>query len=64
MLVSELRFNLADVAGVRFAVSPANETVMSMWALAEPVATRCTCSGSTVPGRRCAAPRWPIGSAR
>ncbi|MCT2279966.1 DUF5937 family protein [Micromonospora chalcea] len=35
--MSELRFNLADVAGVRFAVSPANETVMSMWALAEPV---------------------------
>lgn len=35
--MSELRFSLADVAGVRFAVSPANETVMSMWALADPV---------------------------
>ncbi|MET7669020.1 ArsR/SmtB family transcription factor [Micromonospora luteifusca] len=37
MRVSELRFSLADVAGVRLAVSPANETVMSMWALASPV---------------------------
>ncbi|MFG1916592.1 ArsR family transcriptional regulator [Micromonospora sp. NPDC048898] len=35
--MSELRFCLADVAGVRLAVSPANETVMSMWALADPV---------------------------
>ncbi|GLZ62109.1 ArsR family transcriptional regulator [Micromonospora sp. NBRC 107095] len=35
--VSELRFNVADVAGVRLAVSPVNETVMSMWALASPV---------------------------
>ncbi|MET8310394.1 ArsR family transcriptional regulator [Micromonospora sp. NPDC005173] len=35
--MSELRFSLADVAGVRLAVSPANETVMSMWALADPV---------------------------
>ncbi|MEU1586013.1 ArsR family transcriptional regulator [Micromonospora sp. NPDC005710] len=35
--MSELRFSLADVAGVRLAVSPANETVMSMWALASPV---------------------------
>ncbi|MFI6261338.1 hypothetical protein [Micromonospora sp. NPDC051006] len=35
--MSELRFSPADVAGVRFAVSPANETVMSMWALADPV---------------------------
>ncbi|SCL66699.1 ArsR/SmtB family transcription factor [Micromonospora chersina] len=35
--MSELRFSLADVAGVRFAVSPANETVMSMWALGDPV---------------------------
>jgi DNA-binding transcriptional ArsR family regulator len=35
--VSELRFSLADVAGVRLAVSPVNETVMSMWALASPV---------------------------
>ncbi|MDO3687388.1 MarR family transcriptional regulator [Micromonospora sp. C28ISP2-4] len=34
--MSELRFTLADVAGVRFGVSPANETVMSMWALADP----------------------------
>ncbi|WLS47217.1 helix-turn-helix domain-containing protein [Micromonospora profundi] len=37
MRVSELRFSLADVAGVRLAVSPVNETVMSMWALASPV---------------------------
>ncbi|WP_039907089.1 ArsR/SmtB family transcription factor [Micromonospora lupini] len=37
MRVSELRFSLADVAGVRLVVSPANETVMSMWALADPV---------------------------
>ncbi|WP_141714824.1 ArsR/SmtB family transcription factor [Micromonospora mirobrigensis] len=37
MRVSELRFSLADVAGVRLAVSPVNETVMSMWALADPV---------------------------
>ncbi|MFG1869978.1 ArsR/SmtB family transcription factor [Micromonospora arborensis] len=37
MSVSELRFSLADVAGVRLAVSPVNETVMSMWALASPV---------------------------
>lgn len=37
MRLSELRFSLADVAGLRFAVSPANETVMSMWALADPV---------------------------
>ncbi|MEU5906238.1 ArsR family transcriptional regulator [Micromonospora sp. NPDC047527] len=36
MRVSELRFSLADVAGVRLAVSPANETVMSMFALANP----------------------------
>ncbi|MGC4855271.1 MarR family transcriptional regulator [Micromonospora sp. DT4] len=35
--MSELRFSLADVAGVRLAVSPVNETVMSMWALASPV---------------------------
>ncbi|MEU9828362.1 ArsR/SmtB family transcription factor [Micromonospora chersina] len=35
--MSELRFSLADVAGVRVAVSPANETVMSMWALASPL---------------------------
>ncbi|MEU5563669.1 ArsR/SmtB family transcription factor [Micromonospora musae] len=35
--MSELRFSLADVAGVRLAVSPINETVMSMWALASPV---------------------------
>ncbi|MFI7072488.1 ArsR/SmtB family transcription factor [Micromonospora sediminicola] len=35
--MSELRFSLADVAGVRLAVSPVNETVMSMWALADPV---------------------------
>ena len=35
--MSELRFSLADVAGVRLAVSPVNETVMSMWALANPV---------------------------
>ncbi|MET7710068.1 ArsR family transcriptional regulator [Micromonospora sp. NPDC005413] len=35
--MSELRFSLADVAGVRLAVSPANETVMSMWALANPI---------------------------
>ncbi|MDO3703622.1 MarR family transcriptional regulator [Micromonospora sp. C28SCA-DRY-2] len=35
--MSELRFSLADVAGVRFAVSPANETVMSMWALNDPI---------------------------
>ncbi|MEU4680760.1 ArsR family transcriptional regulator [Micromonospora sp. NPDC023737] len=35
--MSELRFTLADVAGVRLAVSPVNETVMSMWALASPV---------------------------
>ncbi|MEU7802247.1 ArsR family transcriptional regulator [Micromonospora arborensis] len=35
--MSELRFSLADVAGVRLAVSPANETVMSMWAVASPV---------------------------
>ncbi|MBU8857566.1 MULTISPECIES: DUF5937 family protein [unclassified Micromonospora] len=34
--MSELRFTTADVAGVRFGVSPANETVMSMWALADP----------------------------
>ncbi|MEU9513610.1 DUF5937 family protein [Micromonospora sp. NPDC048169] len=34
--MSELRFTPADVAGVRFGVSPANETVMSMWALADP----------------------------
>ncbi|WP_349879943.1 DUF5937 family protein [Micromonospora sp. HUAS YX12] len=34
--MSELRFTLTDVAGVRFGVSPANETVMSLWALAEP----------------------------
>ncbi|MBY8872902.1 helix-turn-helix domain-containing protein [Micromonospora sp. PLK6-60] len=37
MRVSELRFSLADVAGVRLAVSPVNETVMSVWALADPV---------------------------
>ncbi|MFF0172290.1 ArsR/SmtB family transcription factor [Micromonospora profundi] len=37
MRVSELRFSLADVAGVRLAVSPVNETVMSMWALGSPV---------------------------
>ncbi|MEU5789127.1 ArsR family transcriptional regulator [Micromonospora purpureochromogenes] len=35
--MSELRFSRADVAGVRLAVSPVNETVMSMWALADPV---------------------------
>ncbi|MEU7923155.1 ArsR/SmtB family transcription factor [Micromonospora zamorensis] len=35
--MSELRFSLADVAGVRLAVSPVNETVMSMWAMASPV---------------------------
>ncbi|MFI7603555.1 ArsR family transcriptional regulator [Micromonospora sp. NPDC049366] len=35
--MSELRFTLADVAGVRLAVSPVNETVMSIWALASPV---------------------------
>lgn len=35
--LSELRFTLADVAGVRLAVSPVNETVMSMWAVASPV---------------------------
>ncbi|MEU8182939.1 ArsR family transcriptional regulator [Micromonospora sp. NPDC049044] len=35
--MSELRFSLADVAGVRLAVSPVNETVMSMWAMANPV---------------------------
>ncbi|WP_431933539.1 ArsR family transcriptional regulator [Micromonospora sp. RP3T] len=35
--MSELRFTVADVAGVRFAVSPANETVMSMWAVRDPV---------------------------
>ncbi|WBC02819.1 DUF5937 family protein [Micromonospora sp. WMMA1976] len=34
--MSELRFTPADVAGVRFGLSPANETVMSMWALAAP----------------------------
>ncbi|SIQ25286.1 ArsR/SmtB family transcription factor [Micromonospora avicenniae] len=35
--MSELRFTLADVAGVRLAVSPVNETVMSIWAMASPV---------------------------
>ncbi|MFF5178900.1 ArsR family transcriptional regulator [Micromonospora sp. NPDC000316] len=35
--MSELRFSLADVAGVRLAVSPVNETVLSMWAVADPV---------------------------
>ncbi|MET8085288.1 ArsR family transcriptional regulator [Micromonospora sp. NPDC005237] len=35
--MSELRFSLADVARVRLAVSPVNETVMSMWALASPI---------------------------
>ncbi|WP_433127719.1 ArsR family transcriptional regulator [Micromonospora sp. CA-240977] len=35
--MSELRFSLSDVAGVRLAVSPVNETVMSMWAMASPV---------------------------
>ena len=35
--MSELRFGPADVAGVRLAVSPVNETVMSMWAMADPV---------------------------
>ncbi|MET8232918.1 ArsR family transcriptional regulator [Micromonospora sp. NPDC005298] len=37
MCVSELRFSLADVAGVRLAVSPVNETVLSMWAVASPL---------------------------
>lgn len=35
--MSELRFSLADVAGVRLAVSPVNETVLSMWAVASPL---------------------------
>lgn len=35
--MSELRFSLTDVAGVRLAVSPVNETVLSMWALANPL---------------------------
>ncbi|MGR6322631.1 ArsR family transcriptional regulator [Micromonospora soli] len=35
--MSELRFTPADVAGVRFTVSPVWETVSSMWALDQPV---------------------------
>ncbi|MFG2104024.1 ArsR family transcriptional regulator [Micromonospora echinaurantiaca] len=35
--MSELRFGPADVAGVRFTVSPVAETVTSMWALDQPV---------------------------
>ncbi|MFR9777460.1 ArsR family transcriptional regulator [Micromonospora sp. MS34] len=35
--MSELRFEPADVAGVRFTVSPVWETVSSMWALDDPV---------------------------
>jgi DNA-binding transcriptional ArsR family regulator len=35
--MSQIRFELADVAGVRFAVSPVWETVSSFWALDDPV---------------------------
>ncbi|MEV0805694.1 ArsR family transcriptional regulator [Micromonospora sp. NPDC050200] len=35
--MSQLRFETADVAGVRFAVSPVWETVSSFWALEDPV---------------------------
>lgn len=35
--MSQLRFGAADVAGVRFTVSPVWETVSSMWALDDPV---------------------------
>ncbi|MBM0238737.1 helix-turn-helix transcriptional regulator [Micromonospora sp. ATA32] len=35
--MSQLRFEVADVAGVRFRVSPVWETVSSLWALQSPV---------------------------
>ncbi|MFU8853809.1 ArsR family transcriptional regulator [Micromonospora sp. SL1-18] len=35
--MSELRFSPADIAGLRFTVSPVWETVSSMWALDDPV---------------------------
>jgi DNA-binding transcriptional ArsR family regulator len=35
--LSELRFSVADVANVRFGVSPVWETVSSMWALSDPI---------------------------
>lgn len=62
--MSELRFSLADVARVRLAVSPVNETVMSMWALASPVRYAVHLpwiDRARVTLRR---PRWPTGSDR